>query len=46
MCSVRKLLKDIIDIEGDYTNNPYDSGGPTRYGITETVLGFMDIQEI
>ena len=37
MCSVRKLLKDIIDIEGDYTNNHYDFGGPTRYGITETV---------
>jgi len=31
-----KIINEIIRIEGDkYTNDPADSGGPTKYGITE-----------
>lgn len=29
------ILGRIIDIEGEYTNDPRDSGGATRYGVTE-----------
>ena len=31
------ILASIIFVEGDYTNDPYDSGGETKYGITERV---------
>ena len=30
-----KALKHTLGIEGDYTNDARDSGGATRYGITE-----------
>lgn len=30
-----KALKHTLGIEGDYVNDPRDSGGATRYGITE-----------
>lgn len=33
----QKIIDRIIDVEGGYTNNPADSGGPTRYGVTEAV---------
>ncbi|GAA0466556.1 putative peptidoglycan-binding domain-containing protein [Parasphingorhabdus litoris] len=32
-----KLIDDVIAIEGDYSNHPEDRGGPTRWGVTETV---------
>jgi len=32
-----KIINEIIRIEGGYVNNPSDSGGATRYGITEAV---------
>ncbi len=33
-----KTINGIIDREGEeYTNDPDDSGGPTKYGITEAV---------
>ena len=31
------MLASIIFIEGDYSNDPYDPGGETKYGITERV---------
>lgn len=31
------MIDAVIDREGDYTNNPADKGGPTRFGITEAV---------
>ncbi len=36
---VTEYIKDLIEREGGdkYTNNPADSGGPTRFGITENV---------
>jgi lysozyme family protein len=30
-----RALKHTLGIEGDYVNDPRDSGGATRYGITE-----------
>jgi len=30
-------IEPILQIEGGYTDNPADSGGPTKYGITEHV---------
>ncbi|MGI6656707.1 MAG: glycoside hydrolase family 108 protein [Desulfobulbus sp.] len=35
--NIRQIIDQIIKIEGDgkYTNDPADSGGPTRWGITE-----------
>lgn len=31
------IINGIIEREGEYVNNPNDSGGPTRWGITEKV---------
>jgi len=28
----------VLGVEGDYSNNPFDSGGPTKYGITQDTL--------
>lgn len=30
-------VADILDIEGDFSDDPADSGGKTRFGITEAV---------
>lgn len=35
--SVESLIEEVIDREGDYVNHPADRGGPTRWGITESV---------
>lgn len=32
-----KLIDDLIDREGGYVDNPHDKGGPTCWGITESV---------
>jgi len=32
-----KAIDDLIIREGGYTNHPGDKGGPTKYGITESV---------
>ena len=34
MTHKEKVINDIIKIEGGYTNDPSDSGGETKYGIT------------
>ena len=31
------LIKKLIELEGDYVDDPRDSGGATKYGITEAV---------
>jgi lysozyme family protein len=35
MRTADSIIADVIAAEGDYTNNPADPGGPTRYGITQ-----------
>lgn len=38
MCDkVKKIIDDIIRVEGAYSNNPADKGGETMYGITVSV---------
>ncbi|MCD6006894.1 glycoside hydrolase family 108 protein [Halomonas sp. IOP_31] len=32
-----RLVSEVIDREGGYVDHPADRGGPTRYGITESV---------
>jgi len=33
----RAAFDKLIGVEGGYSNNPSDSGGPTRWGVTESV---------
>lgn len=35
--AIDQLIDDLIDREGDYVDHPADRGGPTRFGITQTV---------
>jgi lysozyme family protein len=37
MMDVDELIEELIEREGGYVNHPADSGGPTRFGITEAV---------
>jgi lysozyme family protein len=45
---VKGIIDSIIAIEGDaYTNDPNDSGGPTKYGIThETLARFRKVPSV
>ena len=36
---VDALIGGLIEREGGYVNHPADKGGPTCFGITETVRG-------
>lgn len=35
--AVESLIEDVIGREGGYSNHPADKGGPTRWGVTQTV---------
>jgi lysozyme family protein len=37
MDGVLKIIDDTIGREGAYSNHPSDTGGPTRWGVTESV---------
>lgn len=37
MANFEQSFKEILNFEGDYSNHPLDTGGATRYGITEAV---------
>ncbi len=34
---IDQLITEVIDREGDYSNHPADRGGPTRWGVTQSV---------
>ena len=38
MADIDSMLDEIIAREGGYVNNPNDSGGPTKYGVTQATL--------
>lgn len=39
MSKIDDIISDVIKVEGSkYTNDPKDSGGPTKYGITQATL--------
>jgi lysozyme family protein len=33
----KKIIDNIIELEGGYVNDPSDSGGETNYGITKKI---------
>ena len=35
--NIDSLIEELIHREGGYTNHPADRGGPTRWGVTESV---------
>ena len=37
MSNIERLIGEVIDREGGYSNHPADRGGPTCWGITEAV---------
>ncbi|RDV06447.1 hypothetical protein DXH95_03195 [Sphingorhabdus pulchriflava] len=37
MSNIDQLIDEVIEREGGYVNHPADRGGPTNWGITETV---------
>jgi len=37
MADIEQLLEELLDREGGYINHPADRGGPTNWGITQTV---------
>jgi lysozyme family protein len=44
MADFRTAVKLTLIHEGGYVNNPNDSGGPTKYGITQKDLPGIDIE--
>lgn len=50
MKSIAEIINHIIDTEGEYSDDPADSGGKTKYGWTEKALrqmGWMgDVEDL
>lgn len=45
----RKIIKEVISVEGGYVNDPSDSGGETKFGITKKVAashGFYVVNDL
>ena len=42
----KKAFKEIIGIEGGYSNNPDDKGGETKYGISKRAYPKLDIKNL
>lgn len=45
MSAFQRAFRDVIEVEGGYSDNPADLGGKTKFGITEAVAranGFTD----
>lgn len=36
--TIDEMIVNLLKVEGGYSNNPNDGGGPTRYGITQATL--------
>ena len=45
MSKKNKIIDEIIRIEGGYINDPSDSGGETKYGITEATARACGIEK-
>ena len=41
-----KMLKVILQNEGGYVNDPSDSGGETKYGISKRAFPYLDIKNL
>jgi len=46
MADYKIAVQKTLIHEGGYVNNPNDSGGPTKYGITQKDMPGVDIQSI
>jgi len=46
MSEFEKACKVLFDFEGGYVNDPADSGGETKYGISARSYPFLNIAEI
>jgi lysozyme family protein len=46
MADFRIAVKLTLTHEGGYVNNPNDSGGPTKYGVTQKDLPGVDIESL
>jgi lysozyme family protein len=46
MSDFNQAVQKTLIHEGGYVNNPADSGGPTKYGITQKDLPDINIEEI
>lgn len=46
MADIKIAIMKTINNEGGYVDNPVDSGGPTRYGITQKDLPGADIKTL
>lgn|SRR5487761_338446 len=46
MSDVKTAIAKTLVHEGGYVNNPYDSGGPTKYGITQEDMPNINIADI
>ena len=44
--TVEHMIDNLIEREGGYVDHPADSGGPTKYGITQKTLGLYRGKEV
>ena len=46
MSDFKQAVQKTLTHEGGYVNNPADSGGPTKYGITQADMPGQNIQDL
>lgn len=44
--SFKQAVKVLLEIEGGYSNNPYDLGGETNFGISKRQYPHIDIKNL
>lgn len=42
----REAVERTLSFEGEYTNNPSDPGGETKFGISKRAYPYLDIKEL